>query len=205
MDLLIGTSNRGKVGEYEVLLKGASLRLLSLKDVGLGSMDVDENADTYEGNAIIKARAYAQASGLYTLADDSGIEVDALGGHPGLYSARYGGPGATDVDRYRKLLGELADVPDDQRGARFVCVIAIADPKTLSVTTAHGIVEGRIAREPGGTHGFGYDPVFIPEGYDVSIGTLEPELKHRLSHRGRAAQAMLPILKGLAREADRAR
>ncbi len=205
MDLLIGTSNQGKVREYQILLDGVSLRLLSLKDVGLGSMDVDETADTYEGNAILKARTYAQASGLYALADDSGVEVRALNGQPGLFSARYAGPEASEVDRYRKLLSELVDVPDDQRGARFVCVTAVADPKTLSVTTATGIVEGRIAREPGGTGGFGYDPVFIPEGYDISIGSLPPEVKHEISHRGRAARAILPVLAGLALEADRSK
>ncbi len=203
MDLLIGTSNRGKVAEYQILLKGVLIRLLSLKDVGLESLEVGETADTYEGNAMLKARAYAQASGLYALADDSGVEVRALNGRPGLFSARYAGPGATEADRYRKLLGELVDVPDDQRGARFVCVIAVADPTTLSVTTASGIVEGRIAREPSGAGGFGYDPVFIPDGYEVSVSALPPEVKHEISHRGRAARAILPILAGLAREADR--
>jgi XTP/dITP diphosphohydrolase len=197
MDLLIGTSNRGKVREYQTLLDGLPLRLLSLTDVGLGTMDVDETADTYERNAILKARAYAQASGLYALADDSGIEVEALGGRPGLFSARYAGPDADEVARYRKVLAEMADVPDDRRAARFVCVTAVADPHSLNAATASGIVTGRIARGPSGDGGFGYDPIFIPDGYEVTIASLPPEVKDELSHRGRAARAMIPILEGL--------
>ena len=197
MDLLIGTSNRGKVREYQTLLDGLPLRLLGLDDVGLASMDVDETADTYEGNAILKARAYAQVSGLYALADDSGIEVEALGGRPGLFSARYGGPNSTDESRYRNVLAELAGVPDGKRAARFVCVTAVADPTSLNVATSTGIVTGRIAHEPSGAGGFGYDPVFIPDGYDVTIASLPPEVKDELSHRGRAARAMIPILEGL--------
>ena len=202
MDLLIGTGNRGKVREYQTLLDGLPLRLLGLDDVGLALMDVDETADTYEGNAMLKARAYAHASGLYALADDSGIEVEALGGRPGLFSARYGGPDSTDETRYRKVLAELAGVPDGKRVARFVCVTAVADPSSLNVATATGIVTGRIAREASGGGGFGYDPVFIPDGYDVTIASLPAEVKHELSHRGRAARAMIPILAGLI-ELDR--
>ena len=125
--LLIGTSNPGKLREYAVLLADLPVRLLSLRDAGLDSLDIEEPYETFEENAAHKARAYAQASGLLAFADDSGLVVDALGGRPGVYSARYGGP--TDRDRYMKLLGELENVPDEQRTARFVCVSAAADPQ----------------------------------------------------------------------------
>lgn len=194
-DLLIGTTNPGKVREYADLLAALSgVRLLSLRDIGLGDMDVPEPHDTYEPNARDKAVAYARASGLLTLADDSGLEVDALGGRPGVLSARYAGPGASAEDRYFRLLGELAATPDDARTARFVCVIVIARP-TGETASARGTVEGRIAREPmPGETGFGYDPVFIPNGYTVSMAQVGAAVKARIDHRGNAARAILPTL-----------
>src|SRR5262245_37468614 len=146
MDLLIGTSNPGKLHEFEVLLGELPLKLLTLKDVGLGDMEVEESATTLEENAGLKVRAYSQASGLVTLADDTGLMVDAIGGAPGVYPARYGGPGLTMQQRRQKLLGELAGVPDEQRTARFVCVIALADPRDGATTTVRGVCEGRIAQ-----------------------------------------------------------
>src|SRR5690606_556572 len=125
MDLLIATSNPGKVREYRTLLADVPANLLGLNDVGLGDMDVEESGDTLEANASIKAQAYAQVSGLLTLADDTGLFVDALDGRPGVYPARYGGPGLTMQQRRQKLLAELGDTPDAQRTARFVCVIAL--------------------------------------------------------------------------------
>lgn len=193
-DLLIGTSNPGKLREYGVLLADVPVRLLSLRDVGLESLDVEEPYDTFSENAVHKAKIYAEASGLIAFADDSGLEVDALDGRPGVYSARYGGP--TDRDRYMKLLGELAGVPDEQRGGRFVCVAAAVDPRNGLVETGEGVVTGRIAHEPGDpSGGFGYDAVFIPEAWTVVFSELPGGAKHTISHRARAAQALIPALR----------
>jgi XTP/dITP diphosphohydrolase len=129
-----------------------------------------------------------------TLADDSGLEVAALGGAPGVYSARYAGVGATDAERTSKLLLELASTGDEERRARFVCVIALADAEGAQVETFTGTCEGSIAREPRGTHGFGYDPVFIPDGYQESFGQLSSAVKHKISHRARALQKACAFL-----------
>lgn len=196
MDLLIGTSNVGKLREYAVLLAELPVKLLNLRDVGLDSLEVEEPYATFEENAAQKAKVYAHASGLIAVADDTGLVVDALGGRPGVYSARYGGP--TDRDRYLKLLGELENVPDDQRTARFVCVTTAADPSGEHLASGRGTVEGRIARAPGaGTEGFGYDAVFVPEGYDVCLSALSMAEKNSISHRGRAARALIPALRKL--------
>lgn len=195
MDLLIGTSNAGKLHEFEELLAELPLRLLSLKDVGLGDMEVEENATTLEENAGLKARAYSKASGLVTLADDTGLMVDALNGAPGVYPARYGGPGLTMQQRRQKLLGELADVPDEKRTARFACVIAVADPQTDALITVRGECEGRIAQvDDEGGSGFGYDSVFIARGYEVPWSRVPLEEKNRISHRGKAARLIQPVL-----------
>lgn len=197
IDLLIGTSNPGKVREYAVLLAEVPARLLSLRDVGLESHDIDEPFPTYAENAAHKALSYARASGLMTLADDSGLEVDALDGRPGIYSARYGGGG--DRGRYLKLLDEMKVVPDEARGAHFQCVVALADPVSGSVELGVGECHGRIAHAPGeGNNGFGYDAVFIPDGYAVCFSALSPEAKHAISHRGSAVRALIPRLKLLA-------
>ena len=192
--LLIGTSNPGKLREYAALLADLPVRLLSLRDAGLESLEVEEPFETFEENAAQKAQVYAKASGLLAVADDTGLVVDALGGRPGVYSARYGGP--TDRDRYLKLLGELEAVPDAQRTARFVCVCAAAKPGGDQVETARGTVEGRIARAPGeGTEGFGYDAVFVPDGYQVVLSAIPMAEKNRISHRGNAARALIPALR----------
>ncbi len=197
-DLLIGTSNPGKLREYEELLAGLPLRLMSLKDVGLDTMEVAEDADTLEANASLKALAYARASRLLTLADDTGLFVDALGGAPGVYPARYGGPGLTMAQRRHRLLGELTGVPDAQRTARFVCVIALGVGD--EVTQVRGVCEGRIAPvDDEGGEGFGYDAIFIPQGYTVSWSHVPMAEKNRISHRGQAAQAILPTLRGLVK------
>ncbi|MCC6804623.1 MAG: RdgB/HAM1 family non-canonical purine NTP pyrophosphatase [Anaerolineae bacterium] len=194
--LLLGTSNPGKLREFSLLLANLPVRLLSLRDAGLESLEIDEPYETFAENAIHKAQAYAQASGLPAFADDSGLNVDALGGRPGVYSARYGGP--TDRDRYMKLLGELEAVPDDRRSARFVCVAAVVDAQREIVETADGVVEGRIARAPGDpTNGFGYDAVFVPDGYDMVFSELPSGEKNHISHRGRAARGLIPALRRL--------
>lgn len=201
MELLIGTSNPGKLHEFEALLAGLDARLLSLRDVGLGGMDVPEDATTLEDNAAHKARVYAEASRLPTLADDTGLFVEALGGAPGIYPARYGGPGLTMAERRGKLLAALAEAGagDGARAARFECVIALCRPQTGEIITVRGVCPGRIALEEAhGDGGFGYDPVFIPEGYAESFSQLPEAVKNQISHRGRAAQKMVAELRRLA-------
>lgn len=201
-NLLVATNNPGKIREYEALLADLPVEITFPGQEGL-DMEVAETGDTFEENARLKAVAFAQASGLLTLADDSGLEVDALGGAPGVHSARYAGPGASDEDRYRKLLAALADVPPDRRSARFRCVVAVAQPDG-AVYTADGVCEGQIGFEPRGEHGFGYDPVFLVQGYDgLTMAELDPEVKNRISHRARAARAAQPILARLLAEATK--
>ncbi len=190
--LLIATNNQGKVHEYEELLSPLALSLRTPQDLGL-SISVREDGHAYEDNARIKALAYQQASGLLTLADDSGLEVDALGGRPGLHSARYGGPGVDDEGRYWLLLEQLGDVPWERRTARFRCVIVVATPRGQTHST-EGVCEGMIAFEPQGARGFGYDPVFYLPQHGKTMGQLSPRVKNRISHRAHAARRMLPVL-----------
>ncbi len=191
--LLVATHNRGKVREYEELLAGLPVEITFPAREGL-DLDVEETGTTFAANARLKATAFARASGLLTLADDSGLEVDALDGAPGVHSARYAGPGTSDTDRYRKLLAALTGVPTGQRTARFRCVIALARPDG-TVYTADGICEGEIGFEPRGEHGFGYDPVFVVAGYGgQTMAELPPDLKNRISHRARAVENARPIL-----------
>ncbi len=201
MDLLIGTGNAGKLGEFQELLDEVDLRLLSLKDVGLGDMDVAEDATTLEENAEFKVKAYSQASGIVTLADDTGLFVDALDGRPGIYPARYGGPGLTPQQRRHKLLCELEGVPVEKRSARFACVIAVANPRSGETISVRGVCEGQIAlaEEEGGS-GFGYDAVFIPRGYTTTFSSIPLAEKNRISHRGLAAAMIIPILQRMASE-----
>lgn len=199
MDLLIGTTNPGKLREYSALLEGLPARLLSLRDVGLRSFDVEEPYETFEENALHKATIYARQTGLLALADDTGLVIDALNGRPGVYSARYAGPEATDRDRYQRILSEMADVPGGQRAARFVCVLAVVSPDGAISETARGTVEGQIGTEPGqGSEGFGYDAIFIPGGYHVPMSDIPLAEKNALSHRGAAARALLPKLRRIA-------
>ncbi|MBC7250625.1 MAG: XTP/dITP diphosphatase [Anaerolineae bacterium] len=195
MKLLVATHNAGKIEEYRSLLAALLADLVFPAELGL-SLSVVESGDSFEANALIKAKAYAQASGLLTLADDSGLEVDALDGAPGVRTARYAGPGASDEERYQLLLRNLADVPWEERTARFRCVIAIATPDGQTYT-AEGRCEGLIAFAPKGEHGFGYDPVFYMPEYGRTMAELEPVLKNRVSHRARAVQAAWGILKAL--------
>ncbi len=206
LNLLVGTQNPGKQREYRDLLAGLPVQWLFPADLGLADFTPDESGTTFEENARRKALAYARAANLPALTDDSGLEVDALDGAPGVLSARYAGPDAMDEDRYRKLLAVLADVPDSQRTARFVCVVALGLPAG-EVYTARGVLEGSIGREPRGTEGFGYDPVFVlppPDGRHLA--ELPAAEKHAISHRGRALQAFKPrlleLLADLGRERD---
>jgi len=193
--LLVATNNLGKVREYEALLRGLPLTLTYLAQEGI-DIELEETGSTFAENARLKAIAYARVSGLLTLADDSGLEVDALGGEPGTRSARYAGRGASDEDRYRLLLSKLEGVPWERRTARFRCVIAVARPQG-EVRTAEGTCEGVIAFEPKGEHGFGYDPVFYMPEHGRTMAELRPEVKNRISHRARAAEGARRILQEL--------
>jgi XTP/dITP diphosphohydrolase len=193
--LLVATNNPGKLREYAALLAGLPATLTTPAQEGL-TFEVDETGETFAENATLKALAYARASGLLTLADDSGLEVDALDGAPGVYSARYAGPGAGDADRYRLLLRRLAGVPQERRAARFRCVVALATPAG-EAQTAEGRCEGVIGFEPRGEHGFGYDPVFYLPERGQTMAELPPEVKNRISHRARAIEAARPLLQAL--------
>ena len=193
-ELLVATGNAGKVRELSLLLADAPLRLRLLSEFP-HIPEAEETGKTFADNATIKALHYSSQSELLTLSDDSGLVVDALGGAPGVYSARYAGTGATYAERMARLLYELAATGDGERRARFVCVIALADPSTGSLNTFEGTCEGRIAHAPRGTGGFGYDPIFIPEGYAQTFGELPDEIKHNISHRARALTKAVGFLR----------
>lgn len=192
MRLLIATHNRGKLIEYQELLAGLPVELVTLDDVGIHE-DVEENGTTFVENARIKALAYARQSDLMTLADDSGLEVDALGGEPGVYSKRYAGEHANDADRITFLLYKLRDVPVEARSARFRCAIAIASPRGELWETS-GTCEGDILFEPRGSSGFGYDPIFYFPRRGKTMAELPPAEKNKISHRARAAERAYKIL-----------
>jgi XTP/dITP diphosphohydrolase len=191
--LLIATENRGKRRELQQLLDGLSIDLVLPSEVGV-TLNVEETGSTYAENAALKAVAYASASGLTALSDDSGLEADALNGAPGLYSARYSPlPGATDADRRAHLLQNLRGKPRPWR-ARFRATIAVATPDG-EVRYADGVCPGEIIPDERGTGGFGYDPIFLLEGQTQTMAELGDEEKNRLSHRGRAVRAAIPILR----------
>ncbi len=183
--LLLATTNRHKIEEYRAIFADLPFQLLSLKDISL-DMDVEETGTTFQQNADLKALAYASASGMLSLADDSGIEIDALGGQPGIYSARFLGPDVSYQERFRVILERMQGLPVSQRTAHFQCVITIAEPSGTH-KSVEGTVHGIIADAPRGTHGFGYDPLFLVPEYGKTMAEMPPELKHRISHRGRAA------------------
>ena len=184
--LLIATHNMGKLRELRELMGTIPYELVSLGDLGIHH-DVDETGSTFEENATLKAEAYCELAGIITLADDSGLEVDALGGEPGVRSARYAGPDATDADRVEFLLGKLAGIDSEIWSARFRCVIAISAPN--GPTTLHsGSCEGRVVSEPRGENGFGYDPVFLFPDIGLTMAELSSERKNSVSHRSEAAR-----------------
>ena len=192
--LLLGTRNPGKVKEITSVLDGSGWSFSSLQEFEQVDSPV-ENGATYSDNAIIKARFYAAATGMFALADDSGLEVDALDGAPGVFSARYAGENATDADRRELLLSELAKTEDKDRRARFIAVVAIASPDGRIVNISEGVCEGIITSVPRGTGGFGYDPLFIPDGHDQTFAELPENVKNRISHRGRAMMKTNEFLK----------
>lgn len=197
MQVVLATGNLGKQRELAELLAPLHLELKLARELGVGS--APETGDSFEANAEQKARYVAQHSGLPALADDSGLEVDALDGRPGIFSARYAGPGASDADNNARLLAELAGLPPERRGARYHCVLAfVKSPHDPDIVLGHGTWEGRIAEVSTGGGGFGYDPLFIPEGYRQTVAELEPALKQALSHRARAARALIGQLRSVA-------
>jgi XTP/dITP diphosphohydrolase len=194
--LLLATNNPGKAAEFRTLLADSGWTVRTSVEIGLAPIEVIESARSYLDNAVAKAVRHAAASGLPSLADDSGLEVDALGGRPGVLSARYGGPQtASAAARNARLLGELAGVPAARRAARFRAVLALAIPRGATYVR-EGIVEGRIAEAPSGDAGFGYDPIF--ELPDSRVMAQLGDEKHRISHRGRATREIIELLKELA-------
>jgi XTP/dITP diphosphohydrolase len=194
--LLLATNNAGKLSELQELLAGVPFELISPAQIGL-KLDVAETGRTYAANARLKALAFATASGLMTLADDSGLEVEALGGAPGLYSARYAGDGATDEQRVAYLLSKMRGVPPDKRGARFRCIMALAWPSD-EVKLRSGSCRGFITKEPIGINGFGYDPVFYFPKLGKTMAELTAEVKNSISHRARAARRVKTLLQKLS-------
>ena len=194
-ELLIATNNAGKVRELASLLAGVPIRLKNLAGLD-GICEIEETGSTFRENAEIKAAGYAMQSGVWSLADDSGLEVAALGAAPGVYSNRYAGEGASDAAKMRKILDQLAAVPDAARDARFVCAMSIADDTGKIVFTAEGSCPGTLANQPRGTNGFGYDPIFVPDGFDRTFGELSGDIKQQISHRARAIKEIIRYLHG---------
>lgn len=193
MKLLVATNNPGKLKEYRHLLRDLPLEITHLHEEGI-DFEPEETGSTFEENAILKASAFAERSGLLTLADDSGLEIDILSGAPGVHSARYGDTRrGEDARRYELVLRQLEGVPWPKRTARFRCVVAVTAPGGQA-ETAQGRVDGIITFDPRGEHGFGYDPIFFIPEFDCTMAQLPPETKNRISHRARAARAALPII-----------
>jgi XTP/dITP diphosphohydrolase len=193
-EMILGTRNHGKIAEFRSLFKGMHIKLLSFYDFP-DVPPVVEDGKTFRDNADKKAKAIAKATGRIAVSDDSGLEVDFLDGVPGVYSARFAGARATDRDNARKVLKMLDGVAWEKRSARFVCVICAATPKGKTVR-AEGSCTGTISFEMRGSHGFGYDPIFIPDGYQMTMAEIEPELKNRISHRADAMEKFRKVLKG---------
>ena len=211
MHFLIATTNAGKVSEFRQMLGTGRFSWMSLSDLP-PLPEVEETGHTFRANAILKARSYARATSLWTMADDSGLEVDALGCSPGIFSARWAklhDAGSGDRANNTLLLEQLKDVPaskaqnDDPaisrspRSARFVCVLAVSDPHGRIMLTTRATMEGRIGLAPVGVNGFGYDPLFIVDGTDRTSAQMLPDEKHRISHRGRALEKMKQLLQGI--------
>lgn len=201
--VVLATSNPGKLAEFRALLAGVPVDLVSAAEV-LGQMPaVVEDGATFEDNAIKKARAIADASLMITLADDSGLEVDVLHGAPGVRSARYAGERATDAENNATLLHALREVPQDERSARFRCVLCVIDPWSgddQTTVLAEGVCEGSIARSPRGSGGFGYDPLFVTDQDGRTMAELTDDEKNAISHRARAVEALVPKLMQLLDE-----
>jgi XTP/dITP diphosphohydrolase len=191
--LVIATKNAGKLSEFKQMLGELPYRILSLTDFPY--IEINEHGKSFDENALIKAKTVATHTGFAALGDDSGLEVKALGGRPGIYTARYAGEDASDKDNIKKLLSEMKDVPWERRQARFVCSLALVFPEGR-IFIEHGFCEGIIATKPRGKHGFGYDPIFYLPGYDKTMAELPDQEKNKISHRAMAAQKIKMHLLG---------
>ena len=192
MKVILASNNKHKLEEIRKITAPLGYEVISQSEAGC-NFDVEETGTTFEENSYLKAKAIMEASGCPTIADDSGLVVDALGGEPGVYSARYAGEGCTDDDNNELLLRRMESVPDGERSARFVSVITMLFPDGRKLV-AKGTVEGRIDRCLDGEGGFGYDPLFIPDGYDRSFGVLSSEIKNSISHRAKALSELEMLL-----------
>lgn len=199
MKLLIATNNKGKVAEIKRILNLPGLEILTPIEAGLPKdFDVEETGETFEDNAILKAKAYAQVTGMYAIADDSGLAVDALNGEPGVYSKRYAGENKTDAYRNDYLLGKVENIADEQLTAQFIAVVALADASGNILETRKGICPGSLTRVARGSNGFGYDPIFVVAGKDGrTMAELTNEEKDQVSHRGLALEQILPAIQKL--------
>lgn len=195
--LVLASTNKGKIREMTAILAGLPFEVVGLEAYP-GAPSVEENGRTFAENAVLKAKAYAAFTNELTLADDSGLEVDALDGEPGVKSARYGESGWTDRQRYEYLVSKLQNVPAERRSARFHSVVAVYDPAVDKLLQGDGTVEGVIIDKPRGNNGFGYDPVFFLPEYGQTMAELSSEVKNDLSHRGRALAKLLPLLSQFA-------
>jgi XTP/dITP diphosphohydrolase len=198
MRVVLASTNEGKVRELNRLLDESLVQLVNMKEVVSPDFEIEETEATFEGNAWLKAEACCTLTGLPSISDDSGLEVDALGGRPGVYSARYAGPSAKDEDNNRLLLTELSGVPQAERSARFRCALAFVAPSPVGpkrIVCVHGVIEGRIVEQERGEHGFGYDPLFEPQAYQGrTTAEISVDEKNRISHRGGAALLLRPHL-----------
>lgn len=194
--LLIATHNEGKLLELTEMLNGLSIDLVSLKDFP-NAAEVAESGSTFSENASLKASGYAIQAGLPAIADDSGLEITALHGRPGILSARYGGAETGFDKKMALILDELAVADDRSRQARFICSISVADPGGVILHQSEGVCDGAIAAEPRGIGGFGYDPLFVPDGYKKTFAELPASVKREISHRSRAFRLIIPFLRDL--------
>lgn len=193
--LIIASQNEGKIKEFRTLFQSLNIEVLSLNDVFTSIPEVVEDGDTFEANARKKAETILELVHRPVIADDSGLVIDALEGRPGIYSARYAGEPSDDRRNYEKVLKEMEGIPQEKRGARFVAVLALARPNEKT-EFFHGTCEGSIAFEAKGSHGFGYDPIFLPQGESRTMAELSEEEKHAISHRGMALRKLHQFLQG---------
>lgn len=192
--IIFATQNKDKVKEVKQIMSDMNVNIITMQEAGI-DIDIIEDGETFEANAIKKAKEIMKISGHMVFADDSGLEIDYFNKAPGVYSARYLGNDTPYEEKNAIILNKMKDVPQPKRGARFVCAIAAAFPNQEDLIVTRGVVEGRIGDEPRGTGGFGYDPIFFPEGFDTSTADISPELKNKISHRGKALEAMKIQLK----------
>ncbi len=191
--VVVATKNKGKLKEIKQILAPMGFNVISMEEANI-DMDIDETGDSFEENAMLKASAVHKLTGAIVIADDSGLETDALNGAPGIYSARYSGANASDDKNNEKLLIQLKDIPDEKRTARFVCAIAVVFDENRKFTVK-GTVDGIINRAPAGENGFGYDPLFYIPQYGKTVAQLSSEEKNKISHRGKALEKMVVKLK----------